>query len=547
MILGIMAGVALSALMAPEMEFSADAANYAFTGNANFPAGEYDATGQKTWMVRQAWDGTQRVVRIQYFDHVTGRYSRFYTVGVDPLVNDGHGVPAICIDHQGYIHVFFGSHNSPTKYRVSAFPRDPTLWITQPDIGTDTTYPHPMMVGTTMYLFLRGNGARELHRYKTTALTGGVATWAAAKVIADFAGGRFYMGATIPNGTNIHIIAAYSDAADTFRRDIYEIVIDTTDDSADNSDGSVSTAVGAQPISKATADASYIVVDQTTNITSGYGFCITADGKRHLAYVDDSGTAPLDVKYKNFNAGAWSAAATVVSVSGDLAAGVGYRGELSLVNGAANAVELWFPDDPGAIWDRGGDMKRMIRDSGGAWGSVETIRVATGLGQARPSPIRNAHPDLRVMWTEEVDSELDADAGGLKTWAYGDSGMLPAYTPEFDSGPTAVNIDGLYAEGDIVHAVYEHNGQSTTYQWQRDGADIAGATAASYTLDAADVGAMIRVKVTATNFVGNKTEASPAVGPIVTPVFAVQNRTITGGANRTITGGAIRTINNRTA
>jgi hypothetical protein len=39
---------------------------------------------------------------------------------------------------------------------------------------------------------------------------------------------------------------------------------------------------------------------------------------------------------------------------------------------------------------------------------------------------------------------------------------------------------------------------STSYQWRRDGADIAGATAATYRLGAADVGRALSVRVTAT-------------------------------------------------
>lgn len=547
MIPGIVASIALGIIKAPELEFSADAANYAFTAGACTPAGLYDATDQKTWMVRQSWDGARRIVRMQLFDHVTGRYSRSYFVAVEPLVDDGHGVPAICMDHQGYVHCFFGSHNSPTKHFVTVNPRDPTLWRACPDIGTDTTYPKPVLVGSTMYLFLRGNSAHELHRYKTTALTGGYATWGAPQVVAEFGTGRFYASVPTVEGTNIHIPAMFSDTGDTFRRDVYHFVYDTTDDSVRNTDSSVDTAVGSQPISKAVADASYIVVDQTTNITSGKGLCITPDGKIHLAYDDDSGTDPLDVKYKVFSGGSWSAPITVVSRYGDLAAGAGYRGEIALVARADNSVELWYPDDPTSIWDRGGDMKRIVRSSGAVWGSVELIRTATNEGQARPSIILNGQPELYIMWTEEVDSELDADAGGLKTWAYGDGGLVPAFSPFFSSGPTAVNRDGFYAEGDPLEADHDHNGDTTTYQWKRDGVAISGETERTYTLQAADVGTDITVTVTATNFVGSTARTSPPVGPITTPVFATQNRTITGGANRTITGGAIRTINNRTA
>lgn len=52
-----------------------------------------------------------------------------------------------------------------------------------------------------------------------------------------------------------------------------------------------------------------------------------------------------------------------------------------------------------------------------------------------------------------------------------------------------------------------------TYQWTRDGANIAGATSASYTLVAADVpGHTLTVVETATNSQGNA--SAPAYSPV---------------------------------
>ena len=53
-----------------------------------------------------------------------------------------------------------------------------------------------------------------------------------------------------------------------------------------------------------------------------------------------------------------------------------------------------------------------------------------------------------------------------------------------------------------------------SYQWQRAGVTIAGATSSSYTLVSADVGTMTSVVVTATNSAGNANATAPAVGPI---------------------------------
>jgi hypothetical protein len=80
-------------------------------------------------------------------------------------------------------------------------------------------------------------------------------------------------------------------------------------------------------------------------------------------------------------------------------------------------------------------------------------------------------------------------------------------------------------------------GTSYAFQWQRDAGsgfvDIAGATAASYTTVAADVGATLRTRVTATNTYGSVTAATTSFGPVgvATPVNTALP-TITGAARR---------------
>ena len=94
------------------------------------------------------------------------------------------------------------------------------------------------------------------------------------------------------------------------------------------------------------------------------------------------------------------------------------------------------------------------------------------------------------------------------------------------SGPP-VNISpptvaGQLVEGQTLTAAsgsWSPSATSATYQWQRDTgsgfADISGATATTYTLVAADVGASIRVHVVATNASGSATGDANARGPVI--------------------------------
>jgi len=116
------------------------------------------------------------------------------------------------------------------------------------------------------------------------------------------------------------------------------------------------------------------------------------------------------------------------------------------------------------------------------------------------------------------------------------SGSIAARPP---ANVTAPVISGTVQHGQTLTS---SNGTWTgtaplsfTYQWRRcDGAgancvDIAGATANTYTLVAADVGARITVKVTATNSAGNaNASATPTTAVAAAPPVNTSVPTITG-------------------
>ena len=68
------------------------------------------------------------------------------------------------------------------------------------------------------------------------------------------------------------------------------------------------------------------------------------------------------------------------------------------------------------------------------------------------------------------------------------------------------------------------------YQWKRGGANISGATASTYVLVTADLGATITATVTATNSVGNASATSAGVGPIIAAGGYVGPGDLTPGA-----------------
>ena len=98
-------------------------------------------------------------------------------------------------------------------------------------------------------------------------------------------------------------------------------------------------------------------------------------------------------------------------------------------------------------------------------------------------------------------------------------GPIKAVAPTITAAPVA---SGTAARGAVVSTTsgtWTDNPTAYTYQWQRNTtgttwANIAGATAATYTLAAADENLKVRVNVTAKNSIGSGVAASNEVGPV---------------------------------
>lgn len=120
------------------------------------------------------------------------------------------------------------------------------------------------------------------------------------------------------------------------------------------------------------------------------------------------------------------------------------------------------------------------------------------------------------------------DPGGLAPF----STAAPAVTGIPQVGETLTTTTGTW----------DNNPTSYTYQWQRDGSNIASATATTYVLQAADSGTQVRCSVTATNGFGSTVAQSNAVsvsgaGADVTTVFGALTAAGAGGVP--VTGASI--------
>src|SRR5690606_6923549 len=109
-------------------------------------------------------------------------------------------------------------------------------------------------------------------------------------------------------------------------------------------------------------------------------------------------------------------------------------------------------------------------------------------------------------WTHSVTILLNGRPNRVDTPPAPSPTARPAVTGTTEVGETLSTSDGTWSSTPTF-----------AYAWLRNGAVIAGATAATYVLQAADEGATIQSRVTATNVGGSFSSTSIAVGPITAP------------------------------
>jgi len=108
-------------------------------------------------------------------------------VGTDN--DDDHGCPVVLVDELGYIHFFYGAHETSMKYKKSTNPLDISAWTTMSSpTGSDSTYPFALIDYTTdtMYFMYRKtivSGSHYSWVYKTSTDHG--TSWSAENVFVE--------------------------------------------------------------------------------------------------------------------------------------------------------------------------------------------------------------------------------------------------------------------------------------------------------------------------------------------------------------------------
>ncbi|MGO9975197.1 MAG: hypothetical protein ACLP01_20830 [Solirubrobacteraceae bacterium] len=178
----------------------------------------------------------------------------------------------------------------------------------------------------------------------------------------------------------------------------------------------------------------------------------------------------------------------------------------------------------------------LLMASAGTWSPTATSysyqwEQNTGSGyQIIPSATNSYY----ALSTADIGSELEVLVSAANSAGTTEATSAPVGPVTSGAPAGTATISGVPAQGNTLNAQVNFSGWqpiSYAYQWQSttDGStwtDISGQTGASYTTQAADEGASVRVVVTATNDDGSGAAVSAAVGPVLSnaPVNTVAPR-----------------------
>lgn len=155
-----------------------------------------------------------------------------------------------------------------------------------------------------------------------------------------------------------------------------------------------------------------------------------------------------------------------------------------------------------------------------------------------PGSYKVEYENQQEATTEWYDNQRDKDSATVVTVGSGETARADAYLTMGSENLAVPTIAGTAAVGGTLTAArgtwYPEPNSGFTYQWTRDGVDIAGATAATRVLTAADAGAVLRVRVTA-DHAGTRESATSAP---TAPVSGGSSSTITPVSAPVVTGTA---------
>lgn len=483
-------------------------------------AAYYDETLNLTVFAWEGYSNGIKYVYVSTYNHTTRIFSPIVDVGMPTLINDYHGVPCIVKDHEGYIHVFGGSHGNDLQHCVSASPNDFSSFTLQTPISGSFSYPNAVLVGSSIHIIVRNDdtpGYYGLSVISSSSLSAGAASWGAVVELVNLnptpstVTTRVYSGIAKVVGQEIWNIFCRYDSSDGHRRDVYFIKYDTSTGSVSNFRDSYSTPSASLPVLRTDADTEYRIYTNGEEGTDVPVWGVDYLNRVNLFFSDGNTTDGFDIYHIYDTGTAWTTpvkVATTYQQYDTFAPIFKARGEIMLVyttKFTADEGVTYFPYDGNPVY--------RIRDINGFWSSEFPLVIGVDFPMGRFLPIHNAHPNAKLIFAELSDALTDAYAGHKKLFIYGDNGFLARHIEPNNISVPVVN--GVVAQDEILighRGIWEgYPNPTLSYQWYSDGSPIVNETDKAIIVTPALVGTTITLGVTGTNKFGEDFSSSSGI------------------------------------
>jgi len=432
----------------------------------------YVGTNDRTYIV---YNDVGFDPNILYYDHTTGTLSSAVQIAESPI-DDHHSAASLLIDQNGYLHVFYGAHNSALKHAKSDNPEDISSWTVQADVDSEATYPIARVADDgTIYVFFRGRITGLDGRIESMRVSNdNGATWGPRKDIIDFSSdyndgvyhGQVILGSESPTQF-IHIIWTWFDESAATRHNVYYAY---SPDGGDTWYAKNGTDLGAT-ITKDEADANCLVYDSTGDPPIEYldGNYVTAQAKDLRL---DASNEPL-ILFSHSIAGGqlqwcfakWNSETNSWDVYNITTTTVPLQwGSLDHIS--SNDIEAYLITGGTEAHVLGKNLELWKSVDGGvSWSLAKTI--VGDVNCSNPQLVNNYSSDLKVVWSY---GEFSATPTSGDIYAYGDAMEAEAYAlfwvkvPSIPASPNGSIIYLYYGKPDLTTT---SNGENT-FPWLFD-------------------------------------------------------------------------------
>jgi len=239
--------------------------------------------------------GKIRIAVYNTANHSSTQYD-VATVGT----NNEHFCPSMCVDGNGYLHIFYGCHNSPLKYKKSLNPGDASEWSSEQTIYSDVTYPSAVAYGNKIFVTARTDNHHKIRLFKSTD---GGDTWDTNTVIADYSAQGWWayqMVSFLDSNNSIHITWSNRLGAGQPSRDVCYAYSDDNGATWKKADG---TSLSL-PITSGNED--YIEEGQPGySIGRAFGLFVDNDGHPNAVYSVNNESGCW-LKHARWNGSSWT-------------------------------------------------------------------------------------------------------------------------------------------------------------------------------------------------------------------------------------------------